>query len=235
MSGYYIDTHVHTNEVSPCGKVPAQTMIRLYKAAGYAAVCVTDHYFKGYFEKMGDIPWKEKGERYCRGYFTARELGEKLGIRVYFGQEMRFYDHANDFLVYGISPEDLLANPELYNMTLDTYRGFAHAHGAVIFQAHPFRTPPCAPANPAWLDGVEVYNGHPDHNSRNALAQQFSEMCHLPASSGSDFHRPHHLARGGIIVSHMPRDEKELGRMLVTHEGILSLVKTPGGMGNDPA
>ena len=55
------------------------------------------------------------------------------------------------------------------------------------------------------------------------------------ASSGSDFHRPHHLARGGIIVSHMPRDEKELGRMLVTHEGILSLVKTPGGMGNDPA
>ncbi len=233
MSGYYIDTHVHTIEVSPCGKVPAETMIRLYHDAGYAAVCVTDHYYNGYFNKMGDIPWEEKAKRYCSGYFAAKAMGEKLGVRVYFGQEMRFYDHPNDFLVFGISPEDLIANPALYDMTLDTYRDFAHAHGAVIIQAHPFRTPPCAPANPAWLDGVEVYNGHPDHNSRNKLAQQFADMCGLPATSGSDFHRPHHLARGGMIFSRMPRDEKDLGQMLIKQDELIAMVRSPGGMSND--
>ena len=42
-----LDTHVHTCQVSPCGKVPAKEMIELYKEAGYGGVIITDHYYKG--------------------------------------------------------------------------------------------------------------------------------------------------------------------------------------------
>ena len=164
----------------------------------------------------------------------AREAGERLGLRVLFGQEMRFLDHPNDFLTYGLLPDDLLRFPELYRMTLREFQAFAHERGAAVFQAHPFRRP-CAPSNPAYLDGVEVYNGHPDHDSRNRLAEAFAEECRLPRISGSDFHRPHHLARGGLVLSRLPRDEKELAQMLLHARGVLRLVRTPGGAGNDPA
>jgi hypothetical protein len=33
----------------------------------------------------------------------------------------------------------------------------------------------CRPANPAFLDGVEVFNGNPRHDSRNHLAAAFAE------------------------------------------------------------
>ena len=225
---YYLDPHVHTHEVSPCGWVPAAQMVQLYKNAGYSAVCVTDHYYNGYFKKLGDLSWKEKTERYCRGYYVAKEAGEKLGLKVLFGQEMRFFDHSNDFLVYGISPEDLLENPELYQMTLAEYREFAHARGAVIFQAHPFRAP-CAPSNPAYIDGIEIYNGHPDHNSRNNLATDFQcRYAQKYTISGSDFHRVHHLARGGVVLPRIPEDEKDFIAMIQNHE-IIRLVRTRGG------
>ena len=40
MSYYRYDTHVHTCEVSPCGKVPAEEMVRLYREAGYQGIII---------------------------------------------------------------------------------------------------------------------------------------------------------------------------------------------------
>ncbi|MEA4822726.1 MAG: transposase [Clostridiaceae bacterium] len=214
MEGYYFDPHIHTREVSPCGNVPAEQMVKLYREAGYAGVCVTDHYYDGYFKSLGDITWKEKVEHYRRGYCAARELGEKLGLCVLFGQEMRFLGHPNDFLTYGLDERDLLENPELYRMPVSEFLPFAHEHGAIVFQAHPFRLSACAPSNPAYIDGVEVYNGHPDHDSRNNLAEEFADSCGLLRISGSDFHRCHHLARGGLILPRIPKDGKDFAAML---------------------
>ncbi len=226
MDGFKLDPHVHTCEVSPCGHVAAERMVQLYHEAGYAAVCVTDHYFSGFFEHQGDIPWAEKARRYCAGYYAARAAGERLGLQVLFGQEMRFTDHANDFLSYGLTPEEIAEYPELFRMTLCEFREFAHEHGAVVFQAHPFRTPPCAPSNPGFLDGVEVYNGHPEHDSRNHLALEFARTCGLRESSGSDFHREHHCARGGLLLERLPRDEKDFAAMLLKGDGIVSLLRS---------
>lgn len=229
---YYLDPHVHTKTVSPCGHVPPWQMVELYTVAGYSAVCVTDHYYNGYFNKMGDIPWKEKADRYCRGWEEAVEAGARRGLKVLFGQEMRFFDHSNDFLVYGITPDDIHNYPELYNLTLDEYLKFAHEHDAIVFQAHPFRAP-CAPVNPTYIDGIEIYNGHPDHNSRNNLAGDFQAMYPEKVQiSGSDFHRWHHLARGGVVLPRLPEDGKDFARMLRGGE-VIRLVRTRGGV--DPS
>ena len=85
MEGFYLDPHVHTSEVSGCGKVPAAEVVRLYRGAGCDAIVITDHYYDGYFQRQGDIPWKEKVECYRRGYCAAREEGERSGLRVLFG------------------------------------------------------------------------------------------------------------------------------------------------------
>src|SRR5699024_6134474 len=47
---YRIETHLHTTYISPCGWLGAQALIRAYAAAGYAAICVTDHYNRECFD-----------------------------------------------------------------------------------------------------------------------------------------------------------------------------------------
>ena len=54
---YKTETHLHTAEVSPCGKVGAGEMIKLYAESGYSTVFVSDHLKKKTLEAMGDIPW----------------------------------------------------------------------------------------------------------------------------------------------------------------------------------
>ena len=65
------DTHVHTIEVSPCGKVPATQMVRYYKEAGYGGIIITDHYYDRYFETLGELPWEQKIESFLSGYKLA--------------------------------------------------------------------------------------------------------------------------------------------------------------------
>ena len=55
-----LDTHVHTSQVSPCGKVPAEEMIELYKEAGYGGVIITDHYYKGTLNPWGIDPGRKR-------------------------------------------------------------------------------------------------------------------------------------------------------------------------------
>ena len=81
------------------------------------------------------------------------------------------------------------------------------------------------PANPHLLDGVEVFNGHPRHDSRNHLAYSFAKKNNLIMSSGSDFHRVEDLATGGIIISKAVDTSKELAE-LMQEKRIVELCKT---------
>ena len=44
------ETHLHTAETSPCGRVSAVELIRQYYDAGYKTVFVSDHFYEKYFE-----------------------------------------------------------------------------------------------------------------------------------------------------------------------------------------
>ena len=46
-----------------------------------------------------------------------------------------------------------------------------------------------------------MFNGNPRHDSHNALTLAFAEAHpRLIRTSGSDFHQPQDLARGGIVA-----------------------------------
>ena len=60
---------------------------------------------------------------------------------------------------------------------------------------------------PDVLDGVEVFNGHFGHDSRNDIANMWADKFNLIKTSGTDFHYITSPANGGIFT------EKEITTM----------------------
>ena len=201
---YKYDIHVHTSETSPCGKVEAIDVVKLYKKAGYTGIIITDHYLKGYKKALIE--------------------GGNIGLNVLLGMEIKFNDNPNDYLVYGIDEEFLKDNPELYNINLREFRNLIANRDMLIFQAHPFRKGQHI-EEPELLDGIEVYNGNPRHNSHNDQAFDFAIKNQLRFISGSDFHQIEDLARGGIIINYNITTIKELVGVLKENTAI-DLIKT---------
>ena len=130
---YPFEMHFHTDEVSPCGNVPAAEAAAAYRREGYAGVVVTDHYAAYNFARFpGD--WDTKVDAYLAGYRAAKAAGEPLGLTVLLGLELRLdgaektgepaldalRDSINEYLVYGVTEEQLRRYPALY--TLDEKR-----------------------------------------------------------------------------------------------------------------
>ncbi|MCX7708675.1 MAG: PHP domain-containing protein [Clostridia bacterium] len=213
MSLYRFDTHVHTSETSPCGRIDGAMVARLYKHAGYDGIVITDHYCSSVFNSIKTKNWAEKVDIFLEGYRNAYEEGQRIGLKVILGIELCFDESFNDYLVYGIDEVFLKEHPRLYELGLKKFREFVKDRSILIYQAHPYRSW-VAPADPKLLDGVEVFNGNPRHNSKNHRALGFAKENKLKMLSGSDFHQKEDLALGGIVLSECPADSKEFAQLL---------------------
>ena len=212
---YRIETHLHTTYISHCGWLGAQALIKSYAAAGYDAICVTDHYNRECFD-YADIDLNTSGSKtdaFLLGFRRLQREAERYGIRVYEGAELRFDGSENDYLLYGFSHE-LLADPDtVMRGGLEEFSNRARAEGALLVQAHPFRRM-CTPALPQYLDGVEVLNCNPRHDSRNDLALAFARQHELLMTAGSDCHRMEDIGRSGILSDILPKDSFGLAQLL---------------------
>jgi predicted metal-dependent phosphoesterase TrpH len=224
MSLCKFDTHVHTSETSPCGIVDGKALVSLYKEAGYDGIVITDHYFNGFFESIDEKNWEEKVDMYLRGYMAARTEGEKVGLRVILGMEIRFKESYNDYLVYGIDEAFLIENKELYKLGLFKFKELIKDKGILIYQAHPYRIG-MKTSDPLIIDGVEVYNGNMRHHSFNEKALLFAENNNLKMISGSDFHQVEDLARGGIVLGEQVMNSKELVKLL-SEDKIIEIISS---------
>ena len=212
---FKIETHLHTKHVSRCGHMQAAEIIAAYKQAGYSAVIATDHYNRTTFDYLGIDPAAscDRIHPFLDGYKRLKEEGEKQGIKVFKGAELRFDESENDYLFYGWK-NDILSDPEdVFRMGIANFAPIAKAEGCLIIQAHPYRRG-CTPAIACYLDGVEVINTSPRHESYNERAAEYAEQFGLIATSGSDCHRPEDVARGGIITSKVPSDSMEMMRLI---------------------
>lgn len=218
------DLHVHTDETSPCGKVRASEMVDLYINEGYSGVVVTDHYYKGYFEKhLGALGWDEKIDRYLEGYHNACKSAEGKNFNVLLGMEISFEENKNDYLVFGIDECFLRENKELYKLGLKKFRQLIEGMDILIFQAHPFRVN-MTRAQCELIHGIEVYNGNPRHDSDNESAYRYAVENNLMMVSGSDFHQVCDLARGGIETERRITSSRELVDIL-KHGEVKKLIK----------
>ena len=103
-----IESHAHTAEVSGCAKMSAAEMIRQCKTAGCDAVIITDHYTPEFFaESLSPEAYAARVDDFFAGYRAAKAEGNLLGIAVFPALEVRIDSGREDYLIYGISPEEL--------------------------------------------------------------------------------------------------------------------------------
>lgn len=212
---YKIETHLHTNHSSKCGWLDAAALAKGYRAAGYDAVIVTDHYNRITFDYLGIDPTApgEKVRPFLTGFRRMAEEGEKLGLHVFRGAELRFDESENDYLLYGY-PDELLADPEsVFRMGIAAFAPIARAAGAIIVQAHPYRGK-CTPAIACYLDGVEVRNMNPRNENHNDRAEEYARQFGLLMLAGSDCHRTEDIGLSGILTQEMPSDSLSMARLI---------------------
>jgi hypothetical protein len=215
LDNYRIELHAHSSESSRCGSIGAAELVKIYKEAGYSALVLTDHYYARFFDKISDLSWEKQLEKYLKGYKKAKNIADKLDFKIFLGIEIKFDNDPNEYLVYGLKEEFLLNHPNLHHLDLESFKTIVERleEDILIFQAHPYRSS-MAPADIKLLDGLEVYNGNPRHNSQNDKAFTYAEKHDLKMISGSDFHEYEDLALGGIVSEKLPVTISELCNLL---------------------
>ncbi len=205
-----IELHAHTSESSGCGKMPAEELIGRFRGAGYDTVVITDHLLG---RKDTDEPVRERVNRWLKGYRAARAAGERIGVHVLLGAEVRFASRPEDILVYGMKEEYAGWMFELMDsdMPMSKFYEEMKARGLIVVQAHPFRKN-LRPIDQKYLDGSEVYNGNARHRNHMELAEYFAHQGGMSflKTSGSDAHQTMDVARGGVISPQTITTNEEL-------------------------
>ena len=202
-----IEMHCHSAPASRCGKIGVDVIVPELKRCGYDAVVLTNHYFNVDTRSPEEI----FGQMVC-DYEDMKCLGDEIGLKVFFGTELRFAGSSNDYLLYGMTPNELRDMGPIYELDPERFLAQKPEH-VLIYQAHPFRKNMTrTPAE--FLDGIEIYNGHPGHESQNDLALARAREFGMLVMSGSDTHFEEGIARGGVYLPSMPKNERELAQML---------------------
>ena len=208
------ELHCHSKSVSACARVSNEEIIQKFTEAGYTSLVLTNHFNQGTQDFLGCASYQDFVTAYLKGYEDLkREASGKLNIIL--GMELRFNENSNDYLVFGITEEFLRAHEDIFSLNPERFSKISRESGLLFVQAHPFRNTMTV-INPAFLDGVEVYNGHKGHDSRNEIADMWADKYGLIKTSGTDFHYPHVPANAGILT------EKEIK----TSDDLLEIIKS---------
>lgn len=205
---YKYDIHVHCSENSHCSPCPGAKIAEGYAKAGYTGIVMTNHFLGGHQTDLASIDWNKEVEFFMTGYEHAKEVGDKMGLQVFFGWEYNY--NGADLLTYGLGLDWLKAHPDMCAWEATRYFDEVHAAGGFIIHAHPFRQAgniPFIQLFPNKEDAVEVYNGShyascysPAFNDR---ALWYAQTYHKVQTAGSDTHGlsaeglPH---RGGSML-----------------------------------
>lgn len=201
------ETHLHTAEASGCATAFGKDQAQRYKNDGYAGIMVTDHFFNGNSAVRHFTDWNDRVRQYCLGYENARNEGEKIGLKVFFGIEYSYW--GADLLTYGITPDWLYQNPDLLDISAYDYINRVHDAGGIIIHAHPFREADYIQEIkllPDWVDGVEVYNAGNYDRAFDERALWYAKQYNLPQTAGSD---NHHLTSSRLsgVLSETPFED----------------------------
>lgn len=192
------ELHCHSNDISGCARVNTTDIINKFTGKGYSTVVLTNHFNTDTMRNKGAKGWDEWIDLYVSAYEKLKaEATGKLNILL--GMELRFDENCNDYLVFGITEAFLRKYPNMLSMNPHSFHQIANENGCLLIQAHPFRNGMTI-IRPDGLDGVEVFNGHFGHDSRNDLADLWADRFNLIKTSGTDFHYNDAMANGGIFT-----------------------------------
>jgi len=200
--GYtYVQLHTHTADTSACGASTGAEMAIAAKEAGYDVLVITDHFMNANIGCPADMPWPEKVEYLTRGYKSAKEAGDKIGLVVLFGWET--FNKGPEYLTYGLGEDFLLANRDIARIGPREYLDRVKAAGGYVIHAHPCRKDSYIPdfvPDTENVDAFEVYNT--GNNKRNPIyndqAYEMAKEHGLIMTAGSDAHKVDSINTGAM-------------------------------------
>ena len=217
---YRLELHAHSSPASGCSEVPADELVRVFKEAGYDGIAVTNH-FIAEAERFGDKAVAT--ERFKKDLYLAKETGDKLGIKVYAGAELRFHNHSdNDYLFFGYTLDELPDIFDYLNTDLETFVKEYKKESSLLIQAHPFRNNMIR-MDSALLDAIEAFNVHQNHNSRVAVAAKYAAAEGKIMTVGSDYHHPGFDGISATRTKVLPKDEAELISIIKNDDFIIEI------------
>ena len=194
---YLYETHLHTSQGSACAKCTGAEMARAAKEYGYTGIFITDHNWGGNTAIDRALEWDQWINHYSEGYRDAKKIGDEIGLDVFWGMEAAFT--GTEFLIYGMSPEQFIANPQIRNADIPELYHIVKKASGLMVHAHPYREEVYIPKIrlfPDLVDGVEGINathtnlrstGHKDPMyDEKAIA--YANEHQLPMTAGSDIH-----------------------------------------------
>lgn len=224
MQKFKTELHCHSRDASNCSKVSAEEIACKYIEHGYSTIVLTNHLsYPSTGNSAGSHVLSDIIEYEYRAYdLLCKAASEKLNIL--FGLEINFKESRNDYLVYGLTKDFLLSCENIFDMGIAQFHQKAANAGCLVIQAHPFREfLTILPSN--YVDGYEVFNGHPGHNSRNQMAEAWADYQNVKlVTSGTDHHDHEHIPNAGILTDVKISSMEQLTSILKS--GNYELIKT---------
>jgi hypothetical protein len=220
---YRIELHAHTSPVSACSQITPKEMIETYRSFNYDGIVITNHFSPDFLSRY---PKEEIIDRYLADFYETKEIGAKEGIKVYLGAEVRFTENHNDYLIYGANEEIIKKVYEYIDKGLEIFRKEVLLPDSLLIQAHPNRDG-MTKISPDLLDGMEILNLHPGHNSRNPFTERIvRDNPHLIPTAGTDYH---HSGRGHEAISalrsqYLPEDSFGIADILKSRDYLFEVV-----------
>ncbi len=216
---YRTELHAHTSPASSCSEVSPEDVVTIYKNLGYDAVTIANHFS---FEYQNSDK-KTVLDRFFGDFEKAKKKGDEIGIKVILAAEIRFEENENDYLIYGVTRKMMEEIYDLLPLGVDNFRKVYSMPDSVFLQAHPFREG-MERVNPEILDGIEVFNLHPNHNSRVGIAAVYAkENNYSIVTAGSDFHHVNRKHEGvsAILTKTLPEESFDIANILRSGDYLL--------------
>ena len=226
------EMHLHTKEVSACARDDAATMMKALVDKGFGGVFVTDHlspYGLAHFASSTNdyfnltLSWEEIVTRYLRGYDTAKLVGEAMGLKVFLGVELTLEQGPEDYLIYGVDREFLMAHRYIHTYSLPQLKQAVNSYGLPVIQAHPMREN-LTLQKQDHLDGIEVFNGSGEERNHNASALEEAQKRGCLMTSGSDAHAADEVGRGGMWLPDNIDDGFQMAQYIAAYNKEIQLI-----------
>ncbi|MBQ3589674.1 MAG: hypothetical protein II980_04395 [Clostridia bacterium] len=111
------ELHCHSLEISECARVNSSDIVNKYVAGGYTTLVLSNHFSSGTMRYNKAENWVDFVEKFVGAYEKLKKEAQGK-INILLGAELRFNENINDYLLYGITKEFLLAHPEILSLIL---------------------------------------------------------------------------------------------------------------------
>lgn len=215
--------HTHCLPVSLCSHHEPELLPHIFKSQNIDAIVLTNHCYPAHCDNLGDT-FETQANVYVNTYRRCKKEGESIGIKVFFGVELKLINEPNqpEFLLYGISEEDFLSSYPLYEKTQKEIFDFCEQKDIIMVQAHPFRTEQgYSPADMRYVHGIEIYNPHLRFDARYDDALKLASDNKKLKTSGSDFHIKDQAGLAGMIVPDYINDQFMLRDFLRENKAVI--------------